>query len=69
MARRNPLSFRLPAETTDKIDAIAEARGGLSKTRVMILAVDRLHREVCGRRRPDERPVRRRDGKIRQGGD
>jgi metal-responsive CopG/Arc/MetJ family transcriptional regulator len=39
-------SFRLPALTLERIDRISEDRGGLTRTRVIELAVDHLYREV-----------------------
>jgi hypothetical protein len=51
-------SFRLPALTLERIGWISEERGGLTRTRVIELAVDHLYREVF----PSEtvRPVGRR---------
>jgi len=59
--------YRLPPPTVEKIAQVAQAQGGLTHTRVIELAVDELHRQVCrpvdsvsGRRlrRTVERPHR-----------
>jgi len=53
-------SFRLRPPAIALIDAIAEAKGGLTKTRVVELALEQLGRSVLGRRAADLAPVRRR---------
>ena len=44
-------SFRLTAKTRKQIEEIRQVRGGLygypSRTRVVELAVDHLHQEIC----------------------
>jgi len=40
------MSFRLPDETIAQIDQIARRQGGLAKTRVIQLAIDRLWNQV-----------------------
>ena len=44
-AAANPTSFRLPGLTTECIDLVADTYG-MTKTQVIILAVDRLTREL-----------------------
>jgi hypothetical protein len=53
------VNLTLAPQTRAQIDAIAEARGGLSTTRVVELAVDRLARAVLGRH-ADLKPIRSR---------
>jgi hypothetical protein len=53
-------NFRLGPEVLARIDQVAEASGGLTRTRVIELAVDKLHREICGYRHPRDWSSRRR---------
>ena len=41
-------TFRLPTETIERIDAISAQHHGLSRTAVLIAAVDRLHAADVG---------------------
>jgi hypothetical protein len=58
-------AFRLTDEDLARIDRIAEVKEGLSKTQVVRNAIDLYHRQVCGRRAPDLKPVKdRRAGPV-----
>jgi hypothetical protein len=59
-------NYRLPAETVEVIRAIADAREGLTETRVVINAVKMYGNKVLGRRSPDLVPPRVRPGRRRR---
>jgi hypothetical protein len=58
---RKNLRFR--PETIAVVRAIADARGGLTETRVFELAVEELGRRILGRRLADLIPPRARPGR------
>ena len=64
MAKQVPM--RLGDDYGRKIEQIAELRGGLKKVQVVRLALDKLHREVFGRRSADLVPPRARPGRARR---
>ena len=47
MPRPPATSFRFPPATTQQIKELIVAKDGLPATRVLILAIDRLHADVC----------------------
>ena len=47
MPRPPAQSYRLPPETIAQITEVASTQGGLSNTKVVQLAVARLHAAVC----------------------
>jgi hypothetical protein len=65
MATARQVPMRLGADYDLKIDQIAELRGGLKRVQVVRLALDKLHKEVFGRRSKDLVPPRVRPGRRR----
>jgi hypothetical protein len=54
-------TFRLTRATLRKIDHIAKAHGGLTRTRVIELAVHELHSKLCSKpAKPKDLPGQRR---------
>jgi hypothetical protein len=43
----HPVNFRAPDQTVDQITDLSAKMHGLSKTKIFILAIDRLHAAVC----------------------
>jgi hypothetical protein len=48
MPEKNRTSFRLSTGHIDMIDEVAAHQGGLTKTRVLEWAIERLHAEIMG---------------------